>query len=67
VGLDSSPKRKYSKPKPTLFDGENPAVLVHAVLGHRIERQSRRLKKDTTTKLRKLLHEFITLATTQKA
>ena len=24
---------KNSKPEPTRFDGENPAVLVHAVLG----------------------------------
>jgi hypothetical protein len=33
VGLDSFAKRKCSKPEPTDFDGVNPAVLVHAVLG----------------------------------
>jgi hypothetical protein len=33
VGLDSFAKRKNSRPEPTCFDGENPAVLVHAVLG----------------------------------
>jgi hypothetical protein len=33
VGLDSFAKRKNSKPEPIRFDGVNPAVLVHAVLG----------------------------------
>jgi len=32
VGLDSVAKRKNSKPEPTHFDGENPAVRVHALL-----------------------------------
>jgi hypothetical protein len=31
--VDSLAKRKRSKPEPTLFDGVNPAVRVHALLG----------------------------------
>jgi hypothetical protein len=47
-------------------NGANPAVRVHAVLGPAKERKSRRLRKDTTTQLRKLLHELTALATTKK-
>jgi hypothetical protein len=67
VGRESLTKRKTLKPEPVDFDGENPAVRVHALLGHRLLKPISPPEKRCHHLLKKLLHELMALAITKKS